>query len=135
MDTLAAVPAEPLSWKSVMPLGGVVRADWPAYAFAVAAPFVVLWLYVFLGFSTVLHIQILRTHTQQDMQGFLLFLVTIVLSAHLGGTGAGLVCTLVAAGIIGRILPPHLHGSDLWRLAPVLVAGALASVLTEHRHR
>ncbi len=133
MDTLTAVPLEPLSWKSVIRLWCVIRAHWSAYAFAVAAPFVALWLYLFLGFSTVLYIQVLRAHTQQDMQGFMLFLVTIVLSAYLGGTGAGLVCTLVAAGIIGRILPPRLPGSDLWRLLPILVAGALVSVLIEHR--
>ena len=135
MDTLAAVFPKPFPWKSAMRARVAVRGGWLAYGFALVAPVLILWLYLFLGFTTVLFIQVVRAHTQQDMGEFALFLVVVLLSAHLGGAGPGLVSTFVAAGIVGSVLPSHLHGIDLWRLAPILIAGCLVSLLVEHRYR
>jgi two-component system cell cycle sensor histidine kinase/response regulator CckA len=135
MDTAAAVPSEPRLWNVARRLRDLARRDWLAYGFAAVAPFLVLWLHQVLTSSTVLHIQIRQAHTQQNMQGFLQFLVVVIPSAYLGGAGPGLVSTLVAAGIMGRFLLPHASAFDLWRLAPILVFGVLVSALIEHRHR
>ena len=135
MDTAAAVPSEPRLWNVTRRLRDLARRDWLAYGFAAVAPFLVLWLHQVLTSSTVLHIQIRQAHTQQNMQGFLQFLVVVIPSAYLGGAGPGLVSTLVAAGIMGRFLLPHGSAFDLWRLAPILVFGVLVSALIEHRHR
>ena len=86
-----------LSWKTAIPSLVAFRVGWLAYGFALVAPFLVLWLYLFLGFTTVLYIQMIRAHTQQDVGEFVLFLVVVLLSAYLGGAGPGLVATVVTA--------------------------------------
>ncbi len=118
-----AAPRGPRSWISGP------RAPWEAYALAVAATAMTLFLRLAFGRWT------------DGRLVLIVFLIPVILSAYLGGLGPGLVATLLggAAAAIFLVSPPpsftFSRGVDLFQWAVLMLTGVLVSVLAEALHR
>ena len=96
-------------------LSAIWRAQGMPYVFAAAATSLIFWLRLALGYQG------------GDEPMLVLFILPVVLSAHLGGLGPGLFATAIAALGSGQLLLPSFRSLNLADV-PVLNWGAMIVV-------